>query len=224
MKRLDRLQRGCNPRRQGRGLGGQIDALRVGIAHVGGEDAAAIRCFPGERHAIDLERDAAPDGGMPKAELVVKLRHLGRVAKRVGKVTDPHRAAVRLSRGDSALQVAHQRLPADQEFIRQRVPGPDLDLPATNGRLEPNLRLRPDLEIIIDHDRLAVHQESEIGIRVGQRQQLVPELDELGTERLKGRIPFAIPMRVRHDVDGRGPVGVRHALIVRARRPTRAAL
>ena len=79
----DRLQRARDARRERLALGRQIDPLRVGIAHVGGENPAAVRCFPVEGDTVDCERYATPDGGMLKAQLAVDLRHLGGVAKRV---------------------------------------------------------------------------------------------------------------------------------------------
>src|ERR1700737_655570 len=111
--------------------------MRVGIPHVGGQDAAAIWCLPGESDATDLERNAAPDGGILKPELLIELRHLRRVAEGIGKISDSHRAAVRLGRGNPALQVTEQRLAADQEFIRECVPRSDLDLAAPNCAFEP---------------------------------------------------------------------------------------
>src|SRR5205807_5419312 len=62
--------------------------------------------------------------------------------------------------------------------------------------------------------RLSVHQESEIGIRLGQCEQLVPELDQLGAKGLEGRIPFAVPVGVRNDINRRRLVALRHPLIV----------
>ena len=107
-------------------------------------------------------------------------------------------------RREPALQVTDQRLTADEELVGERVPGPDLDLSAAHGALEPSSRFGPDLQVIVDHDRLSVHQESEVGIGLGQGEQLVPQLDELGPEALKGGIPLPIPVGVRHDVDGGG--------------------
>ena len=79
----DCLQRARDAGRERIALGRQIDPLRVGIAHVGGENLAAVRRFPVEGDAVDRQRHPSPDGGVAEAELVVDLRHLGGVAERV---------------------------------------------------------------------------------------------------------------------------------------------
>ncbi len=117
---------------------------------------------------------------------------------------------MRLRFGDPALQVADQRLAADEEFVGKRVPRSDLDLPAANRPLEPGFRLRADLEIVIDDDCLAVHQETEIGVGLGEREQLVPEPDELRAEGLERGVPLAVPVGMRNDVD-RGRGALRHS-------------
>src|SRR2546423_5405586 len=136
--------------------------MRIGVAHVGGQNLTTVRRLPGEGDTVDSERNAAPDGGMREAELTVDLRHLRGVAERIGKVADAHRSPMGVGRCDPALEVANQRFATNQELVRQRIPSPDLDLAPAYRRLQSRLRLRTDLEIIVDHDRLSVHQESEI--------------------------------------------------------------
>ena len=79
----DRLQYARDARRERVALRRQIDPLRVGIAHIGSEDPAAVRRFPVKRDTVDRERYASPDRGVPEADLVVDLRQLGGVAERV---------------------------------------------------------------------------------------------------------------------------------------------
>ena len=167
---LDGLQRRGDPGGQRRWFGWQIHAMRIGIAHIGSQDPATIRRFPGEGHAVDGEGNAAPDGGVSKAELAVDLRHLCRVAEGIGKVADAHRSAMRVGGCDPTLEVANQGLATDQELVGEGVPRPDLDLAPAYRRLQSGLRLRTDLKIIVDYDCLPVHQETEIGIRLGQHQ------------------------------------------------------
>ena len=71
---------------------------------------------------------------------------------------------------DPTLEVANQGLATDQELVGEGVPRPDLDLAPAYRRLQSGLRLRTDLKIIVDYDCLPVHQETEIGIRLGQHQ------------------------------------------------------
>ena len=195
--------------------------MRIRVAHVGGEDPAAVGGLPLERDAIDLERDAAPDGGVAEAELSVDLRHLRRVAEGIRKVAGSHRSAVSVGQRDPTLEVANQRLPADQELVRQRVPGTDLDLTSTNRVVEPILCLGSDRAVIVDHDRLTVHQETKLRVCLRQGEQLIPELHELCPEGLKCRIPFTVPVGVRDDIDR--PFNSRHEVIVpeKERNPAR---
>src|SRR5207245_6551219 len=102
--------------------------MRIRVAHVGGEDPAAVGGLPLERDAIDLERDAAPDGGVAEAELSVDLRHLRRVAEGIRKVADSHRSAVSVGQRDPTLEVANQHLPAVKDLVRQRVLGTEVTL------------------------------------------------------------------------------------------------
>jgi hypothetical protein len=58
-----------------------------------------------------------------------------------------------------------------------------------------------NLEIIFQHDRLAVEVEvAKLRIASQQLQQLVDQLDQPEAKLLKGQIPFAVPVRVRDDV------------------------
>ena len=202
LKWLDRFQRARDSDRQRRRFGRQIDAVRVRVAHVSGQDLAAIGRLPDEGNSVDRQRHAPPDGGMLETELAVDLRHLCRVTERIGKVADPHRSAMHVSQCDPTLQVTNEGLAADQELIGQGVPGADLDLPAADRTLESRSRLGSDLQVIIDDDRLAVHQETKVRIRFRQGEQLIPERHELRAKRLEWLVPFAVPMRVRDDVDG----------------------
>src|SRR5438270_13771115 len=102
--------------------------MRIRVAHVGGEDPAAVGGLPLERDAIDLERDAAPDGGVAEAELSVDLRHLRRVAEGIRKVADSHRSAVSVGQRDATMQVASQRRPAADELDPLPVDGTNLEL------------------------------------------------------------------------------------------------
>ena len=102
VKRLDGPERGGDPGRQAVCFCGQVHAVRVGVAHVGGENLTAVRCLPDEGDPIDGQRHAAPDGSVAKSELAVELGHLGGVAERVGKIANPHGSAVGISRSDAS--------------------------------------------------------------------------------------------------------------------------
>ena len=74
--------------------------------------------------------------------------------------------------------------------------------PASIARAQPRLLLGPDLEVVLEHDRLAVEMEVFVGrIGVEQIEQPIDERDEPEPELLVGQVPLPIPMRVRNDVD-----------------------
>src|SRR5206468_12078041 len=59
-----------------------------------------------------------------------------------------------------------------------------------------------DLEVVLEHDRLAVEMVvGESRIAVEQLQQVVDQVDEPETELLAGEIPLAIPVGMRNDVN-----------------------
>jgi len=107
-----------------------------------------------------------------------------------------------LGQGNPTGQVADQRLAADQELVRQRVPGTDLDLAGFDGAVHALAVFGADGQVVVDDDCLAIQQKPELGVGLGQRQQVVPEVDQLGPERLEWRVPLAVPVRVGNNEDG----------------------
>ena len=74
--------------------------------------------------------------------------------------------------------------------------------PSLDGAPEPRLLLGPDLEVVLEHDGLAVEVEVPVGrIGIEQIQQAIDQRHEPEAELLVGQIPLAIPVRVRNDVD-----------------------
>ena len=78
--------------------------------------------------------------------------------------------------------------------------GPDLHAPGGDEAGQPCLGLGPHLEVVVDHDRLAVEQEALVG-RVGLQEveQVVDEVDELDPVGLERRVPLPVPVRVGDD-------------------------
>ena len=99
-------------------------------------------------------------------------------------------------------EIAHERLAADEKLVGHVVPRADQDAAVGDQRAQPRLVLRPQLEIVLEHDGLAVEMEVlEVGLRLHQIEQPIDEPDETETELLVGEIPLAVPVRVRDDVD-----------------------
>ena len=80
--------------------------------------------------------------------------------------------------------------------------GPIRMRPCLDGAPQPRLLLGPDLEVVLEHDRLAVEVKVLVRrIGIEQIEQPIDQRDEPEAELLVGQIPLAIPMRVRNDVD-----------------------
>ena len=95
----------------------------------------------------------------------------------------------------AAQQVADQRLAADEKFVRHHVPGADQDPAVFNCLAQPRLLLGTDLEIVLEHDRLAVEVEilvARIGIQ--QVEQPIDERHEPEPELLVRQVPLAVPV------------------------------
>ena len=92
---------------------------------------------------------------------------------------------------------------ADEELVGHHVPRADQDAAVLDRLAQPRFLLRPDLEVVLEHDGLAVEMEMlVVGIGVEQIEQPIDERDEPEPELLVRQIPFAIPVRVRDDMDG----------------------
>ncbi len=70
-------------------------------------------------------------------------------------------------------------------------------------RPDPGLRVRADLEVVVDGGELAVEREAERRIGVEHVKDTVDHVDELHPEALERPIPLAVPVRVRHEVHAR---------------------
>ena len=96
-----------------------------------------------------------------------------------------------------AQQVPDERLAADQKLVGHHVPRADEDAAIFNRLPQPRLLLRPDLEIVLEDDRLAVEMEVLVaGIGVEQIEQPIDERHEPEPELFVGEVPLAVPVGV----------------------------
>ncbi len=102
----------------------------------------------------------------------------------------------------AAEQVADERFAAHQELVGHHVPGADQDAAVLDRLAQPRFLFRPDLEVVLEHDGLAVEMEMlVVGIGIEQIEQPIDERDEPEPELLVRQIPLAIPVGVGDDVD-----------------------
>src|SRR5262249_57751924 len=80
------------------------------------------------------------------------------------------------------------------------IPGADKDAPLSRQELEPLGILGTDLEVVFEHDGLAVkHEMSEARVGLQCIEHLVHRANESHAELLECQIPLAIPMGMGHD-------------------------
>jgi hypothetical protein len=124
------------------------------------------------------------------------------VAEHVRQVADPHCAAELVSTGETALEVADDRLARDEEFVDKRLPRPDREPAFLHKPANPLLRLGPNLEVVVDDAQLAVEREDVPLVGFENVEQPVDEPDELQPEALEREVPLPVPVRVWNELDG----------------------
>ena len=129
---------------------------------------------------------SAPQAGGFDAEATQDLRKLPGVPKRIGDVADHHLRAEFVSGLIALQQVADVGFGADQEHIRQDVPGADEDAALLDVFAQDGFLLRTHGQVIVQQDGLAVeHEVFEVGVFFEQVQQPVDQMDELESKRLE---------------------------------------
>ena len=99
------------------------------------------------------------------------------------------------------LEIAHQRFPADQEFVGKREPRAD-DKPSFRDQpTEESFLFRTNFQVILHRDELAIHLVEGKKSRFQFLQDQVEHPHELGAKMLKRQIPFAIPMGAKNQMD-----------------------
>jgi len=184
------------------------DDARAGVACIGWQvaeqHAAAVGRLPPQLLLQPALVQPAEVHGRADAEAAQNLRQLRDVAEGVGDVARLLHPAEALRDAVAEQQVAHQRLAADEEFVGQHVPRAHAQ-PALADELCQRLpRVRPDLQVVVEHDGLAVEVEvGEARVTLQQREQPVHEANEPHPEVLERLIPLPVPVGVRDDVHGR---------------------
>ena len=125
------------------------------------------------------------------------------MTERVGDVADHHLRAEFTAGAVALQQVADGGLRADQEFVRQDVPGADQDASFLDKAAQVGLALRADLQVVVEDDGLSVEHEVPVILVVFKNvKQAVNQVDELQAELLEGEVPFAVPVGVGDEVQG----------------------
>jgi hypothetical protein len=83
------------------------------------------------------------------------------VPEHVGQITDAHRTAELLRAAHPRFEIAQRRLAVDEELIHQRLPRAECEPAGLDERANPLLRLRTDLEVVVQRRELTVQGEAE---------------------------------------------------------------
>ncbi len=179
----------------------QIGAVRIAIRQIHCQHRTAVERLPHEAIAIDVRADAAPQDCGRESEAGENLRHLRDVPELIGQVADVEWPAEAARDRHPDFEIANQRLAADEKAVGKHVPRPDLDFARANQIAQPRLGARTHLEIIVEHDRLAVEMKRGNRAALDQRDHPIGHRDQPRAHLLKRLIPFAIPMRVNDEIE-----------------------
>ena len=130
--------------------------------------------------------------------------------RRVGDRRDP---AERLRDPTTLEQVAHVALAGGEERVGLDVPRADREPPGRDGGHQLVAPRGAHHQVVLQHDGLAVEQESPLGVLVELVEDPVDRVDEPGPERFERPVPLSVPVGVRHqkDVAFHAPLLVRPA-------------
>ena len=139
------------------------------------------------------------------------------VLKGIGIVEDKAGGAELLRKTYAPVDVADERLAADQARLRRCPAGAYVELPSldefTDSSLRPSGRipfvqgvpLPENLEVIHDGHELAVEMELECRVPVQRIEKMVDKMNELHLEAFLNLVPLEIPMGMRKNVDVENP-------------------
>ena len=158
---------------------------------------------PAEHDAdvVDFVTHAAGEQERADPEAGEDLRQLGRVAEAVGHVAGAARLDAEAAADSPAEQeVPDERLAPDEDLVRQDVRRPGLETSCREQRPQPRLVLRPNVDVVLEHDRLAVERERrERGVALERVEDTVDDRAEPQPEDLERDVPLAIPVGVGDD-------------------------
>ena len=186
---------------------GAVDLVVPVVARVDREaarrEAGAVGRGPDPLGVAFVVADAAVEHHVLEAEVGEDLRELPRLAPGGRRVGDgAGLAAVPFDRLAAENHVAHQRLVADAELLRERVVGPEDQAAALDELLHERTALRTHLEIVVHHDAVAVHREGGVvGVLLEDVERGVEHVEQMAAGLLEGVSELPVPMRVGDDED-----------------------
>src|SRR5580704_14987542 len=178
----------------------QIRAVRIAVWQIDRQHAAAVGRFPGEAISSHVGADATPQNRSRESETGKNLRHLRDMPELVGQVSYVERPAEAARDYHPDFEIPNERFAAHEETVREYIPRTDLDFAGANQTAQARLCLRAHLEIVVEHDRLAVEVKRGNRAALNQRNHAIGHRDQPRAHLLERLIPFAIPMRVNDEI------------------------
>ena len=183
------------------------------------ERLVAARCSPAHRIAVRCAPAAisAPEDDERQGEAGGQRGQRGRMPERVGAIQHRRRCRAKPAQESAAgEQIPNHRFAARNQLVSEDVPGPRLESPVSQRGAEDRGAVGAHRQIVFDDDRLTVEQK---GFPARDAvEQLVDERHESLPEAFRRLVPFAVPVRVRDDVDVERHSDGRADCIVRGRR------
>ncbi len=178
---------------------GEVVVMRQQLA---GDDLGRAGA-PAEDDAdvVELVAEPAREEEGADAEAREDLRQLRGMAEAVGEVAgaarlDPEAAAD----APAEEEIADERLAAHEDLVGKDVRGAGLQPAGLEQSAQPPLVLRPDVDVVLEHDRLAVEGERrERRVPLERLEDIVDRRAEPQPEDLERQVPLAVPVRVRDD-------------------------
>src|SRR5262249_26305489 len=128
------------------------------------------------------------------------LRHLRAMTELVREIADGSDAAESGREPMADLQIANQRLAADEKLVGQHTPRPNGETVRPDALPQQRATLGTNLEIGLEADGLSIEVEmAERRVGGDERQETLHQPHEANPKFLERLVPFAIPVRVRHD-------------------------
>ncbi len=179
----------------------EVGRVAVGVPQVADQDLGAVGGGPAElRGGVP---HAAPDDGGIHPEPAQELGQLGDVPEGIGDVADGHFGPP--GAGDAVAQeeVAHQRLGAHQELIREDEPGADEEPSLPDQPPQAALQVRADVHHVLQDHRLPVQEEIPVGgVALHEVHQFRHQMDQPEAELLVGTVPLPVPVGMGDNMEG----------------------
>src|SRR6266699_3122402 len=130
--------------------------VAASIGEVNHQDTRAIRRSPVKLAFMGFRANAAPEDRAVNIKAAQNLWQLRNVAEAIGNIANTHGFAELGGSLQADLQITYQRLATNKKLVGLQVPRTNQHTPGTCIALQALLLLRPDLQVIVQHNGLTI--------------------------------------------------------------------